>query len=116
MAPADDHLPSAAVEDLDGLALGSTDWILRVDLGLEAADLTVLIRRELELELQAPSVVGAPDDPSALKGVEVVLADLVDGGWTIEVDGKDAPVLGAGAKTHSSDAGVIAEVSEREAL
>ena len=116
MAPADDHLPAAAVEDFDCLAFGSSDWSLRVDLGLEAADLSVLFWCELELELQAPGVIGSTDDPSALKGVEVVLADLVDGSCAIKVDGEDAAVFGSCAKTNGSHAGVIAEVSEREAL
>ena len=86
MTTTNDHLPSPAVEDLNGFTLRAIDWILGVDLSLEWTDLRILFRGELELELQPVSVTTTANDEGAGEGVEIVLGNLVDGSFTINVE------------------------------
>ena len=72
------HLTAACVEDLDGFTLGAIGCGLGVDLELEAADLSGLLRCELELELQPVGVTATANDEGARKGIQAVFADAIE--------------------------------------
>ena len=86
MTPANDHLTTPAVEDLDGFTLRAIDWILGMNLSLEWTDLRVLFGGELELELQPIGVTSSANDEGAGEGVEIVFSNLVNGSFAIKVN------------------------------
>ena len=72
------HLTAACVEDLNGFTLGAIGCGLGVDLELEAADLSGLLRGELELELQPVGVTATANDEGACEGIQAEVADAID--------------------------------------
>ncbi len=72
------HLSAACVEDLDGFTLGAIGCGLGVDFELEAADLSGLLRGELELELQPVGVTATANDEGARKRIQAEVADAID--------------------------------------
>ena len=78
VAASSNHLTAACVEDLDGFTLGAIGCGLGVDLELEAADLSGLLRGELELELQPIGVTATANDEGARKGIQAVFADAIE--------------------------------------
>ena len=83
MPTSSNHLSAARVEDLDGFTLGAIGCGLGVDLELEAADLSGLLRGELELELQPVGVTATANDEGARKRVQAEVADAIDSGCAI---------------------------------
>ena len=78
------HLSAARVEDLDGFTLGAIGCGLGVDLELEAADLSGLLRCELELDLQPVGVTATANDEGARKWIQAEIADTLDSGSAIK--------------------------------
>ena len=99
------HLSAACVEDLDGFTFGAIGCGLGVDLELEAADLSGLLRCELELELQPIGVTATANDEGARKRIQAEVADTIDSGSAINVDGDDPTVFWTRAKANSLDSG-----------
>ena len=97
MSASNDHLSTSAVEDLDGFTFGAIGCGLGVDLELEAADLSGLLRGELELELQPVGVTATANDEGASKGIQAEVADAIDSSHAIKVDGDDLTVFWTGA-------------------
>ena len=87
------HLSAACVEDLDGFTLGAIGCGLGVDLELEAADLSGLLRCELELDLQPVGVTATANDEGARKWIQAEVADAIDSSHAIKVDGNDPTVF-----------------------
>ena len=110
------HLTAACVEDLDGFTLGAIGCGLGVDLELEAADLSGLLRGELELKLQPVGVTATANDEGARKRIQAEIADTLDSGSAIKVHGNDPTVFWTRAKANSLHAGVISQLVEGEAL
>ena len=110
------HLTAARVEDLNGFTLGAIACGLGVDLELEAADLSGLLRGELELELQPVGVTATANDEGARKRIQPEVADAIDSSHAIEVDGDDPTVFWTRAKANSLHSGVIPQLFKREAL
>ena len=110
------HLSAARVEDLDGFTLGAIACGLGVDLELEAADLSGLLRCELELDLQLVGVTTTANDEGARKWIQAEIADTLDSGSAIKVHGNDPTVFWTRAKANSLHAGVISQLVEGEAL
>ena len=110
------YLSAARVKDLDGFTLGPIACGLGVDLELEAADLSGLLRGELELELQPVGVTTTANDEGARNRIQTEVADAVDSSHAIKVDGDDLTVFWARAKANSLHAGVISQLLKGEAL
>ena len=110
------HLSAACVEDLDGFTLGAIGCGLGVDLELEAADLSGLLRGELELELQPVGVTATANDEGALKRIQPEVADAIDSSHAIKVDGDDSTLFWTRAKANSLHTGVISQLLKGEAL
>ena len=72
------HLLASRVEDPDGFAFGAIAGGVGVDLELEAADLSGLLRCELELQLQSVGVTTTANDEGARKGIQAVFADAIE--------------------------------------
>ena len=110
------HLSAACVEDLDGFTLGAIGCGLGVDLELEAADLSGLLRGELELKLQPVGVTATANDEGARKRIQAEVADAIDSSHAIKVDGDDPTVFWTRAKANSLHSGVISQLLKGEAL
>ena len=116
VAASSNHLTAACVEDLDGFAFGAIGCGLGVDLELEAADLSGLLRGELELKLQPVCVTATANDVGARKRIQAEIADAIDSSPAIKVHGNDPTVFWTRAKANSLHAGVISQLVEGEAL
>ena len=93
VAATDDHLSPSAVENLHGFTLVAITCMLGVDLELEAVELRGLLRCELELKLQPVGVTTTANDEGARKRIQAEVADAIDSGCAINVDGDDPTVF-----------------------
>ena len=66
-----------------------------------------LLRGELELDLQPVGVTATANDDGARKWIQTEVADAIDSGHTIEIDGDDPTVFWTRAKANSLHTGVI---------
>ena len=87
------HLSAACVEDLNGFTLGAIGCGLGVDLELEAADLSGLLRGELELKLQPIEITSSANDESSSERVQLPLANAIESRLAINIDGTDTTVF-----------------------
>ena len=65
-----------------------------MDLELKAADLSGLLKSELELELQPEGVTATANDECARERIQIVLTDLVDSGTPSRSTEKIRPFSG----------------------